>query len=158
MSDSCLTNLFCLPKYLIVELNYDVVKVEELLYEMDSSVQQEELLGFLVLVLKHKVYTMRDTYVEIHRYFKNLSKVNGENNFLEHYQELASIFVRFALEVKSTIAINGLLNELDRYSYFLSKGLTNLVIIETSKTPLFENGNFIQLCDFGDGASIPGIQ
>ena len=144
------------PEYLIFNFNYDIVRVEELLYEIDSSITHKMLLSVAVDLIRSDK-SVKECYAFFSKYFYAIQRFNNLDGFENEFKELRNIFIRFVLEFK----LNGYLQDYlsnTTNTWMTNEGMSSIIIADRNNVKHFKRRQFTEICNPWDRSSLAGIE
>lgn len=147
--ESCLMDQSISPKYIIVNFNYNTVRVEEILYEISSPSTQEEILHVMVAIIKDNTDAKRSVSI-VKETFELFKSIHSPDLFTDEYEELVAIFSRFILNVKLSLSANNLADKINKFSFMVDDNWSSLLILDKDCYEHVKNRKYAPICDFGD--------
>lgn len=143
------------PEYLIFNFNYDIVRVEELLYEIDSSLTHKMLLSVAVDLIRSDK-SVKECYAFFSKYFYAIQNFNNLNGYQEEFKELRDIFIRFVLEFKLTEYLQDYLADTSN-TWLTNEGLSSIIVANRNNVKHFKRRQFTEICNPWDRSPVAGV-
>lgn len=150
MEESYQTDPSSSPDYLILDADYDILTVEEILYEISENKSHEDILKFITDLLSKDRKTMCDVRLEIKFYFDELSSLNALDLFRDEYSQLYKIFSSFVLRIKALTELFRVGKDLRKYKFLFNKSLDSFVIIDKDINTDKLKNVYTPICHPGD--------